>query len=272
MTNEFDLAELVASRGAAMTTSSTNYNFETQNPWGGCVMEFADSWAASPWPDHVYEPVLKLHLRNLAQSMPESADDDSGFVIQYDPTIVDGRYSRPKSAKQREDARHFNEIRPLASRRSEKDLEIELNTPVPYDSPQQKNIIGIPTQYDRFAATKTAIGPVLRIKAYGVLHPKDNQPEVFLESYAYTLKDLKNGNTPIISQYPRDFLLYTYRNYIKMPFVNRRSKSEIPFAGVKQIEMCLHAVVMTQVFKLRLQDFPEVEPNWHCLASTEVNS
>jgi hypothetical protein len=235
-------------------------------------MEFADNWAASPWPDHVYEPVLKLHMRNLAQSMPESADDDSGFVIQYDPSIVAGQYSRPRTAEERADIIKYNEWRSPEMRHAEAQLDREMNASLPYDSPQQKNIIGIPTQYDRFAATKTAIGPVLRVKAYGVLHPKDNQPEVFLESYAYTLKDLKNGNTPIISQYPRDFLLYTYRNYIKMPFVNRRSKSEIPFAGVKQIEMCLHAVVMTQVFKLRLQDFPEVEPQWHCLASTEVNT
>ncbi len=43
-------------------------------------------------------------------------------------------------------------------------------------------------------------------------------------------------------------------------------------AFAQRIEICLPAAVLTQFFGLSAQDYPEIEPKWHCLASIEVRT
>ena len=230
-------------------------------------MEFANNWDFSPWPSLMYEPVLKLKMRDRVGRGPEAPDDASSFMIKYDPSIMAGRYSRPPTPK--EIAMRRTVGRPG---KSEAQIEEAVNAPTAYDSPQEKNILGGVADNNTFAASKTAIGRVMRIKADRRDGVNDSKTFTALESFDYTLKALKASNTPIISEYPEDFLLYAYRNYILMPSIARDQGWESRYKDVRCIEMCLHSVVLTQVFKLRLQDYPEVEPHWHCLASTEVSA
>jgi hypothetical protein len=232
-------------------------------------MEFENHWDLSPFPDYMYEPVLKLQMRDMAGFGPECDHDDSKFEIKYDPSITAGRYSRPPTQKE-------IEVRKIMGRpnMSQAQIEQELIAPLPYDSTQGMNVIGGFSNNNKFAAKKMVIGSIIRVKAYGTyVTQKYNQPSEILQHYRYVLQNLRDSKTPIVSQHPEDFLLYAYRNYINMPSVDTKEyDGERRFKDVRRIEMCLHSVVMTQVFKLRLQDYPEVESNWYCLASTEVNS
>ena len=233
-------------------------------------MEFANSWDVSPWPDHMYEPVLKLHMRDTAGFPSGCSDDDSSFEIHYDPSIVAGRYSRPKTAEERALVVQMNEGRAPHVLDSDTEVSRRMDEPFPYSTPQEKNILGrFNSGY--FSASKTVIGNVMRIK----VEPRsgDNVGETAkrLKSFNYTLQDVIDSNTPIISQHPKDFLLYAYRNYIKMPAINTiEANGEKRFKELRQIEICLHASVLTQIFNLRLEDSPEVEPDWHRLSSVET--
>lgn len=230
-------------------------------------MKFENNWDISPWPYNMYEPVLKLHMRDMARMEKGSPDDDSSFMIKYDPSIIAGRYSRPPTAKE-------IAMRKLSGRPSKTAAQIEeaVHAPTAYDSPEEKNILGGFGLGHAFSASKTAIGSIMRVKAYGRSGNQESQPNQLLETYGYTIRLLKDKNTPIISEHPEDFLLYAYRNYIRMPSIVRGFGWESRHQHVRRVEICLHAVVLTQVFKLHLEDYLEVEPHWHCIASTEVSA
>ena len=167
----------------------------------------------------------------------------------------------------------MNEWRAPYVRDSDAEVSRRMDKPLPYGSPQEKNVLGSFNSGRNFSAKKTVIGNIMRIKAnpqsgdyYG-----DGPTIERLRSYGYTLQYLKDSETPIISQHPKDFLLYAYRNYIKMPAINTiEANGEKRFKELRQIEICLHASVLTQIFNLRLEDYPEVEPDWHCLAAQEL--
>ncbi|MDP8997422.1 MAG: hypothetical protein M3O03_10555 [Pseudomonadota bacterium] len=232
-------------------------------------MEFANNWDLSPFPNYMYELVLKLKMRDIGGMGPEAPLDASRFMIKYDPSTITGRYSRPKTAEELERATKFYNMISPEYRSAIPD---KPDRPVPYDSPQEKNILGGTADNNAFVASKAAIGSIMRVRAFHWSGEQEWQPNEFLKTCGNEIGHLKASNTPVVSQYPEDFLLYAYRNYIRMPSIARGDGWQSRYKDVRRIEMCLHAVVLTQVFKLRLEDYPEVEPHWHCLASTEVSA
>jgi hypothetical protein len=56
------------------------------------MIEFANNWELSPWPARMYEPVLNLHMRDMAGFPSGCSDEDSSFKIHYDPSIIAGRH------------------------------------------------------------------------------------------------------------------------------------------------------------------------------------
>jgi hypothetical protein len=236
-------------------------------------MEFANNWELSPWPDHMYEPVLKLHMRDMAGFFSGCSLDDSSFQIYYDPSIIAGRYSRPKTAEERALVVQMNEGRAPHVRDSDTEVSRRMDEPFFYSTPEEKNVFGLSAGTRYFFAKKTVIGNIMRIKAnpqsgdyYG-----DGPTIERLRSYGYMLQGLKDSETPIISHHPKEFLLYAYRSYIKMPAINTiEANGEKRFKELRHVEICLHATVLTQIFNLRLDDYPEVEPDWHRLSSVET--
>lgn len=235
-------------------------------------MEFANNWDLSPFPDYMYEPVLKLQMRLFGGQGPDRAMDDAGFILRYDPEIVAGQYTRPKTPEERKDLAEFFEGFKPPNRKSDAEIQAILDKPYPFESPKAINLIFGGTHFHTFAATQTTIGKIMRVKVYGHFGDQKTKPADLLRSYSYAFDEIKKRQLPLISQYPEDFLLYVYRNFVRMPALLNNEYEGRRFPDVTRVEICLHSLVMTRVFKLRLQDFPEVEPNWHCLASTEVNT
>ena len=112
----------------------------------------------------------------------------------------------------------------------------------------------------------------MRVKAYGRFGDQESNSEKLLESFGYLIDNIRDRKLPLISEYPEDFLLYVYRNFIRMPSVDTKEyDGRRRFKDLRCVEMCLHGVVLRQIFKLRLEDYLEVEPKWHCVTSTEVS-
>ena len=216
-------------------------------------MQFENNWVY-PWPEDMYDPALKVHLR-YETGGPQPEHDDISFAIYYDPNIEVGRYSRAVKPEFR------------------KYLGDRADEPIPFSSDQQKNILTMPngmTAFDRFPANKQIAGETLRIKMYQNFAPGNTLGLDATETLNSMLSHIKTGNYPVISQHPQAFLLYAFKNYVNLPKANAQGSLSRAIEGAKRIEMCLHSEVMSKVFHLSLQDYPEVEKSWHCISSKEL--
>jgi hypothetical protein len=218
-------------------------------------MQFENNWVY-PWPHTAYDPVLKVRMR-IGGGGRESENDDVSIRIEYDPQIEAGRYSEPKTQEQRE---RFPEV---------------ADKPSPFVSPDSRQIADTPSGIGgtHFPAHNEIHGTVRRIKMYRLYVPGNTHGLDPVWTLEHEVKYIKAGNYPAISQYPREFLLYAFKNYIGLTKLNlnRTVWPEVPNTGVKRIEMCLHADVMTKFFHLPLKNFEQVEPGWYCISALEKN-
>jgi hypothetical protein len=221
-------------------------------------MQFENNWVY-PWPDTAYDPVLKVRM-SIGGGGRESENDDVSIRIEYDPQIEAGRYSKPKTQEQRE---RFPEV---------------ADKPIPFVSPQSENIIMMWRDQrigasDTFAAHNEIHGTVRRIKMYRLYTPGNTHGIDPVWTLEHKVKYIKANNYPILSRYPRDFLLYAFKNYIGITKLNlnRTVWPVVPNTDVKRIEMCLHADVITKFFNLPLSEYQEVETDWYCISALELN-
>jgi hypothetical protein len=225
---------------------------------GGGVMEFENNWAY-PWPNTAYDPVLKARM-SISSVGRDAEVDDVSIRIDYDPQIVAGRYIYYLTEEEKRTSG-------LLPKYAEK--------PRPFWSPTSENIITMwrPQQIgagDCFRAHNEIHGAVRRIKLYRDYIPGKVYGPDPLKTLNNKVDYIKAGNYPIISQYPKDFLLYAFKNYIGLSDLNGLGFPPVPNTSVKRIEMCLHAVVMTKFFQLSLNDFEQVESGWYCISALEL--
>lgn len=230
-------------------------------------MQFENNWARSPFREHLYDPVLKLHMRDTypARMYPENA---ACFKIYYDPSIVAGQYSRPPSQEEIDKDISWNADRI----KHEWFRPIDPYQPRVLDTTQEKNIMGEYSGFQDFYTTKTPLDDVLRIKPYGSIDEKFDSLSGAIFSINTRINELKKNAPPVISEHPKEFFLYAYRGYIMMPEliqVGHKGDRFNSYKNIQRVELCMHVEMMKQVFDLSPKDYLEVEPNWHCLTSTD---
>jgi hypothetical protein len=217
------------------------------------LMQFENNWVY-PWPGTAYDPVLKVRM-SISSVGRDAEVDDVSICIEYDPQIEAGRYIYYLTEEER---------RGLLPKYAEK--------PYPFRSSDTRQITDMPDGlYGRpFPAHNEIHGAVRRIKLYRDYIPGKMYGPDPLKTLNNKIDYIKAGNYPIISQYPKDFLLYAFKNYIGLSDLNGLGFPPVPNTSVKRIEMCLHAVVMTKFFQLPLKDFEQVEPGWYCISALEL--
>src|SRR4051812_28540693 len=162
-------------------------------------MIFEDNWAY-PWPTSMYDPVVKIILRPSHGREPEKGD--ASFAAYYDPEMIPGYYSRPKTAQERElDLRYESSAR-------------FADNPIAVQSPSTRNIFDRPPR--SFRAQAESSGNTLRVKFLKQFQSADEaRGDELYWANAY-LDGIRNSNIPI-SAFPREFLLYLLKNYIHLP-------------------------------------------------------
>jgi hypothetical protein len=220
-------------------------------------MEFENNWVY-PWPDTAYDPVLKVMMW-ISNGGREAEADDVSIRIEYDPQIEAGHYTRYRTDEERIG------VSPLSA-----------GNPLPFSSRQSENIIlrsrkPLLGASDTFDASNEIHGSVRRIKMYRSFVPGNKYGLDPVWTLNNKIEYIKENKFPVISQYPKDFLLYAFRNYIGLSDLNGLGFPPIPNTAVTRIEMCLHAEVMTKFFQLQLSDYQEVEPGWYCISALELN-
>ncbi|MET3845236.1 hypothetical protein [Bradyrhizobium sp. OAE829] len=218
-------------------------------------MVFEDNWAY-PWPTSMYDPVLKIILRPSHGREPEP--NDVSFAAYYDPEMIPGYYSRPKTAEERElDLRYESSAR-------------FADDPIAVQSLSTRNIFEGPPR--SFRAQAEISGNTLRVKFLKQLQSADEaRGDELYWAKAY-LDGIKKSNVPIVSAFPRELLIYLLKNYIHLPGLP--DDADVPLAShpnLRRIEMCVSQTVMTEILKLNPSDYEQVEPDWYCLASQELN-
>lgn len=223
-------------------------------PQDDSIMEFEDNWAY-PWPTIMYDPVLKIILRPSHGREPEP--HDTSFSACYDPGMIPGYYSRPKTTEERE-----RDLRYESSARF-------ADNPIPVQSPSARNIFdGSPRT---FVAQAGLRGDALRLKFM-----KQYQSAVKTRGELYWangyLEGIAKSNVPIISARPREFLIHVLKSYIHLPDLPEDAdfpRDSCPH--LRRIELCVSPAIMTKILKLDPADHVQVEPDWYCLASRELN-
>jgi hypothetical protein len=212
-------------------------------------MVFEDNWAY-PWPNWMYEPVLKLILQTSHGREPEWGD--ASFAVYYDPEMIPGYYSRPKTPEEREqNLRYANSAR-------------FADDPVRVASKSRRSIFEPGSM--PFWAKGEMSGDTLRIKFL-----KQGEKDELYWANAYVDK-IKKSNVPIISAFPQEFLIYVLKNYIYLPGLPE--EADFPLTShpnLRRVEMCVSQTVMTKILELNLADYVEVEPDLYCLAARELN-
>jgi len=215
-------------------------------------MIFEDNWAY-PWPTIMYDPVLKIILR--PSHGREAEKGDASFAAYYDPNMIREYYSRPKTAEERElDLRYESSAR-------------FADNPVPVQSQSTRNILEGPPR--SFLAQAEISGSTLRVKFLKQFQPSDRGELYWANAY---LEEIEKSNVPIISELPREFLTYLLQSYINLPGLP--DDADFPLAShpnLRRIEMCVSPTVITEILKLNSADYAQVESNWHCFASRELN-
>lgn len=217
-------------------------------------MDFENNWAY-PWPRSMYEPVLKIILRPSHGSQPEP--NDVSFAVFYDPEMVPGYYSRPKTPEERERVLRYGNIDRLA------------DEPVPVESKSTRDIFEFPTK--TFWAQAEIAGDSLRVKFLKQARSADKAHGDELTWGSKYIDGIKKSTVPIISSFPREFLIYLLKNYINLPGLP--DEAGFPLAShpnLRSIEMCVSQTVMTEILKLNPVDYVQVGPDWYCLASREL--
>jgi len=218
-------------------------------------MVFEDNWAY-PWPTSMYDPVLKIILRPSHGREPEKGD--ASFAAYYDPEMIRGYYSRPKTAQERElDLRYESSAR-------------FADNPIAVQSPSTRNIFDRPPR--SFRAQAESSGNTLRVKFLKQFQSADEaRGDELYWANAY-LDGIRNSNIPIVSAFPREFLLYLLKNYIHLPGLPEDVDFPlVSHPNLRRIEMCVLPTVMTEILKLNPADYVQVEPDWYCLAVRELN-
>jgi hypothetical protein len=201
-------------------------------------MNFEDHWDyPDRWPKKMYDPILKVMVQPARG--PEGFEVLS-FSVFYDPEIKSGQYDMPIPAQLRDGGPE---------------------TVWSFKSDRAKKI-------GEFSADGDVSGPVLRIKFQnGYLVGTRLDPIVSLRG---DIRILRNQDVPIVSTFPKEFLLYVLKNYICLRSLRTNDFTKERYPDLTRIEMCVQRPVMTEVFELPLSDYTEVEPNWFCLASREI--
>ncbi len=230
-------------------------------------MEFANNWDFS-LSRFAFDPVLHVCMRYDGNEGPDAQEreDDANFKIYYDPSIVAGNY-----------------LRPLTAEEMKSDTTIFRGPSLPADSPPVYPIKGIfPGEVSAgFSAKRNLVENVLRVKLMPALPAKNpNAGELHgLDSWRLKIDVIKLAKYPVISDYPTDFLLHAFKNLIVIPEVYSLQSTKkgdhykwITIPGAKRVEICMHEPVLTKIFNCAASDYPEVEPEWHCLASQELGA
>jgi hypothetical protein len=216
-------------------------------------MEFENNWVY-PWPDTAYDPVLKVRMW-ISNGGRDAEVDDVSIRIEYDPQIEAGRYTRYRTDEERIG------VSPLSA-----------GNPLPFSSKELKNITDMPNGIPGrpFHASNEIHGSVRRIKMYRNFVPGNKYGLDPVWTLNNKIEYIKENKFPVISQYPKDFLLYALRNYIGLSDLNGLGFPPVPNTAVTRIEMCFHADVMTRFFNLRQSDYEQVEAGWYCISALEL--
>jgi hypothetical protein len=220
-------------------------------------VDFEDNWAY-PWPSLMYEPVLKIRLQPSHGREPEP--HDLSFKVYYDPEMVSGYYSRPKTAEERElDLRYESSAR-------------FADAPVAVQSKSSRDIFEFPSH--PFQAEAEIAGDSLRVKFLNQVRSLERGrggDDVYWGNVY--VDGIKKSTVPIIPSRPREFLVYLLKHYINLPALPEEAC--FPLASrpnLRRIEMCVSQAVLTKVLKLNPADYMQVEPDWYCLAARELDS
>jgi len=144
------------------------------------------------------------------------------------------------------------------------------DNPIAVESKLRRNIFEGPPR--SFRAQAEISGNALRVKFMKQFQSADKARGELYWASAY-LDGIEKSNVPIVSAYPREFLIYLLKNYINLPDLSE--EADFPLAShpnLRRIEMCVLPTVMTEILKLNPADYVHVEPDWYCLASRELNS
>jgi hypothetical protein len=229
------------------------------------MMEFANNWDFS-LSRFAFDPVLHVCMRYDGNEGPDAQEreDDANFKIYYDPSIVPGNYLRPMTAE---------EIK--------SDTAILRGPSLPADSPSVYPIKGIfPGELTTgFLAKSNLVGDVLRVRLQPSAVEKFMWDRNGINFWYDKIELAKRAKYPVISEYPTDFLLYAFKNLIFIPEVYSLQSTKkgdhykwITIPGANRVEICMHKPVLTKIFNCAASDYPEVEPEWHCLAAQELGA
>lgn len=217
-------------------------------------MDFEDNWAY-PWPTSMYDPVLKIILR--PSHGREAEPHNASFASYFDPEMLPGYYSRPKTTEERDLDLRYESSAKFA------------DNPVAVQSQSTRNIFDGPPR--TFRAQAEISGDTLRLKFMKQYQSADKARGELYWANAY-LNGIGKSGVPIVSEFPREFLVYLLKSYINLPGLP--DDADFPLASrpnLRRIEICVSSAVMTEILKLNLADHVQVEPDWHCLASRELN-
>jgi hypothetical protein len=171
--------------------------------------------------------------------------------------MIPGYYSRPPTPEEREQILRYESSARFA------------DDPIPVSSKFKRDIFDFPSF--PFRAEAEMSGDTIRVKFLKQLQgaSKKTGDELYWGN-AYIDK-IKKSTVPIISSFPREFLIYILKHYINLPGLP--DEADFPLAShpnLRRIEMCVSQTVMTKILKLDLADYVEVEPDWYCLAAREL--
>ena len=228
-------------------------------------MEFANNWDFS-LSRFAFDPVLHVCMRYDGNEGPDAQEreDDANFKIYYDPSIIAGNFLRTLTPE--EVKNNTAKLRgPSLKADSPPVSEIKGSFPVGAG-------VGI-------SAKRKLVDDVLRVKILPSADRIFMDGDTGLDSWKLTLSVMKKQNFPIIAEHATDFLLYAFKNLIVIPEVYSLQSTKkgdhykwITIPGAKRVEICMHEPVLTKIFNCAASDYPEVEPEWHCLASQELGA
>jgi hypothetical protein len=225
------------------------------------VKELSNNWVF-PFPDRAYDPKLKVCIRYWSGWGPEPEMDSARFAILSVPRLIEGTYSEPLSSSDQEEIAKYGVSRQ------------EVDKSVPIDTYKSFNIVDSRTSLGLFEAHRKIIGPLLRVYLFrsSIATSKDPDGLWYLKRQ---IEKIKSRNSGLLKSNTEDFLVYAFKNLIKMKSVILEfgeNTPSPPILGISQVDICMHASAMTNVFHLQCEEYQEVEVGWHQLASRDVNS
>jgi hypothetical protein len=151
--------------------------------------------------------------------------------------MIPGYYSRPKTAQERE-----QDLRYASSARF-------VDDPIAVESKLRRNIFEVPPR--SFRAQAEISGNTLRVKFLKQFQSADETRGDELYWANAHLDGIEKSNVPIISAFPREFLIYILKSYINLPGLPDDADFPLAFhPNLRRIEMCVLPTVMTEILKL----------------------